>query len=154
MFPRINHQQQPTHNTCVSTSIAMVLDLPAESVIERWHVRYFEGNASLREIFNDYGIKFTSFDSCDRQSLENLPSGRLLLVVPSLNTLGNKHQIVAEWNEPEGTWSIFDPQAGTGNKYFDCIENPEDPNCVKLLGGYDMEAFISFEDLAEWKRNR
>lgn len=136
----IRHQEQPDDETCVSTVVAMILGVPVESVIQDWHDKYMNENASLRDILNSYGIQFESYDSADRHSAKE--TGYYILTVPSLNTQGGLHQILADVNADEKQWMLFDPQAGKEDKqYYTANPNPEDDLAV-TISSYLIDAFI------------
>jgi hypothetical protein len=142
------HQQQPCNKSCVCTSIAMILGLPAAQVIADWHHKYQEEDASLRDILNGYGIEFRSFDTADRGGMNTAEEGYYLVTVPSLNFVGGNHQVAVELEG--GLFSVYDPQAGKpGIKYY--VGASDDPLAVPIVGGYTLEVLITKESLAKWK---
>ena len=54
----IYHQRQPCQKSCVSTCIAMLLGVPAKVVIDKWHDKFINFEASFRDILDSYGIKY------------------------------------------------------------------------------------------------
>lgn len=148
MEPTLIHQQQPCLTSCVCTSIAMILGLPAAEVIRAWHHKYREEDASLRDILNGYGIEFKSFDTADRCGMDTAEEGYYLVTVPSLNFVGGNHQIAVEIED--GLFFPYDPQAGKeGIKYY--VGASDDPLAVPLSGGYQLDVLITKKALAKWK---
>ncbi|MNN05819.1 hypothetical protein D3C81_1185910 [compost metagenome] len=127
----------------------MLLGKPASEVINTWHIKYREQGASLGQILDSYNVHYTCFKSTDRPSLGDFPSGYILLTVPSLNTVGGIHQIIAEWNAEEGLWIIYDPQAGNeGKKYYAGISEQE--GLAYPMNSYVWDAYISYDAMRKW----
>lgn len=140
----IRLQQQPTQVSCVCTCIAMVLGIPAQVVIDKWNEKYHT-TASLRDILEDYKIPFTSYYACDKHNVDK--SGYYILGVPSLNYPGGMHQILAEYDSEEHEWCIFDPQKGSGYKYYDSILKQSEDGLAFPVRGYSIDAYINPAEL-------
>lgn len=145
-------QQQPCQISCVCTSIAIILGLPAQVVINNYHKKVWEEGYSISDILTEYGIEFFYFNSAKRNGLNDVESGYYLVAVPSLNNLGGMHQMVVELDAKEQRMAVLDPQEGTGFKYYSGEVDKDDPNSFKFGGGYTLEAGISKKSLAEWRK--
>lgn len=141
---KLNNQTQPDDKTCVCTSIAIILNVPAQVIIDRYHKKYIAADWSLRNILDDLGVEFKSFDTADRGGMDNAETGYYLVSVPSLNFVGGMHQVVAEIDNDKSLFVIHDPQAGTGKKYYVARTNG-DPNAVELSSGYTLEVLVKTE---------
>lgn len=148
----IVHQQQPCNRSCVSTSIAMILGLPAKVVIDKWDEEYHRDGVSLRTILDYYKIPFKSFDTADRNGMADCPSGYYLVTVPSLNFVGGNHQIAVALDNEKLGYIAYDPQQGTGVKYYTSETPLPDGNAVHITGGYQLDICILAEDLKEWRK--
>lgn len=143
----ITHQTQPCTVSCVSTCLAMLLDEPAEGVIEQVHAKYRTGNTSLRELMNELDIPFTSFDTCDNVALADV--GAYLVSVPSLNFQGGVHQLIIEVTEDD--YFVIDPVKGRDDRLYYGRRSETFPSENEIeLGGFHVDAFID----AEWLRGR
>ncbi|QHJ80706.1 MAG: hypothetical protein [Bacteriophage sp.] len=145
-------QQQPCNRSCVSTSIAMILGLPAKVVIDRWDEEYHRDGVSLRTILDHYKIPFKSFDTADRNGMADCPSGYYLVTVPSLNFIGGNHEIVVALDNEKCLYMAYDPQQGTGAKYYTSNAEITDGLGVHITGGYTLDVCITPEDLKEWRK--
>lgn len=144
--PSTVFQAQPCPTSCVSACVAMVLNIPVAAVMADHHDAYHNQNRSFREILNSSGASFTSFDSCDRQSLEE--SGIYLLTVPSLNIEGGNHEILVEYDDDVCRWAIYDPRrGGKGKRYYSAAPDQEDENARKL-SGFSIDAYLTAEEVA------
>lgn len=138
------HQAQPNNKTCVCTSLAMVLGVPAEQVIAAHHEAYFVERISTAELLRRVGLPFESFDSTE--DVSPTKPGYYFLGVPSLNFEGGMHQIVANafFNEEQVlVWEIYDPQMGTGAKWYTAVADESDPLQVAIGNGYVLVARVS-----------
>jgi len=140
--PTTLFQSQPCPTSCMSTCIAMLLNIPVEAVKHRHHDDYREGR-SLREILNSYGVPFESFDSAEPHSIDR--SGFWLLAVPSLNIEGGLHEVLVEFDKASSTWVIFDPRRGAEDRKFYSAAPDQDGPLARPLSGFSTDAFISIE---------
>ncbi|OKP16218.1 hypothetical protein [Serratia fonticola] len=111
----IEHQQQPTFNTCMSACIAMVVSRPVGEVVELWHEKLQSKAAGIDNALDYYGIPY--FYGHPRSAA--LWNGFIyFLTVPSLNIVGGLHEVIAilvEGQDPV----LFDPGMGRpGSKYY------------------------------------
>lgn len=150
MEPSLVLQQQPDDKTCVCTSIAIILGIPASVIISQYHERYVKDDWSIRMILSDIGIEFTSFDTADRGGMGEAKTGYYLTAVPSLNFQGGMHEVVCELDGEENLFLVHDPQAGTGKKYYVAGHNG-DELAVELSGGYTLEALITKESIETFR---
>lgn len=141
----IKHQMQPCPVSCVSTCIAMVAGIPAAEAVERFHKRYREEHLSLRNILDELGIPFTSFDSADDSCLGD--EGAYLCTAPSLNIVAGTHEIIIEVTGED--YFVIDPVMGREDrKYY--VKRGEASGLAIDLGGFTIDAFIS----AAWLKGR
>ena len=82
-------QTQPCKFSCVATSLAVLAGRPAQEFHDRFHKRYWEDRLSIGDALRELGIPFKSFDSAERNSIEE--SAIYLCGVPSLNVIGGMH---------------------------------------------------------------
>jgi len=145
---RVNFQQQPTYNTCVSTCLAMILNVDCNEVIDEFHGKYWDYYESDRVIVSSFlSKKGVEFDYC---SFEQQPDteGIYLVTVPSLNIKGGNHNIlwVVESSGEEGLFfqRILDPAAGRDDKYYytniDDLLNSE--FLATKINGYRLDLHI------------
>lgn len=154
-FYLCKQQTQPCRFSCVATSLAILTGGHAQVMHARFHARYWEGTASIGDALRELGIPFKSFDSAERNSIEN--AGIYLCGVPSLNIVGGMHQLVVEVVNDEN-WQVCDPAQGrevdgAQRKYYTAhIPDPEiEPLAVQLTGGYNIDVAISHADLENWR---
>lgn len=118
---RIDFQQQPTFNTCVSTCLAMILGVDADKVISEFHPRYYdviENKLKVTDYLKSNGVPF---ELCN---FEDSPQkdGVYLVTVPSLNIKAGTHNIlwVMESSDREGFFyqRILDPATGRKDRFY------------------------------------
>jgi hypothetical protein len=137
--------QQPTHNTCVSTCMAMILGLSPEEVIAEFHDQYYdraEDKLHVTAYLKSKGVEFTL---CNFETAPNM-EGVYMVTVPSLSTAGGNHQILwcLENAEQEGYFyqRILDPASGRkGMKYYTNLDEllTNDPLACTVRGyGCDL----------------
>lgn len=140
MMREIIHQKQPTQKSCVSTCFAMLANLPAEEVIEKYHDGYVSGQMSPIYISAELGIEAVPMSSISRA----LHFGSIYLVsAQSLNYPQVSHQIIVDCRWDDG-YRIYDPQMGNdGSKFYvpHYIETSEEetPLAVPYLGGWHAD---------------
>lgn len=145
MTALIKHQKQPCPVSCMSTAVAMVAGLPAGTVRRQMHDRYRNKGLSLRQMLEELGIPFTSFDTCDDGKLDMV--GAWLCTMPSLNVPGGTHAIVIEVTAT--TWHVLDPNRGRKGMKFYIKRGKKARNGV-ALGGFTVDAYICYS----WLRDR
>jgi hypothetical protein len=150
----LSHQQQPCNKSCVSTCLAMLLNVPAKIMIDRHHEEYRVKGVGLDTILERYG--FTPFypKVIRLNPLSGLSYDAIILVtVPSLNNLGGTHQIIAQFWVEEFKWSILDPQRGTGAKFY--THDPSEVNDVDcfLLSSWMADAVIPIQQVLNAREN-
>lgn len=135
---KITHQMQPTGNSCSSACLAMILDLPAQEIINDFHQDYFDGKtrpfnylSKVREISNIrrcYSDEWLDGDSW----------GVFLAVVPSLNLEGITHSVVFDCRD---YLIVLDPNKGKPNKKYYTFDQKEveDNDLAVMLRGYILE---------------
>ena len=116
MMRQIQHQTQPTGNTCVCTCIAMLTGKPAQEVIDKWHTRYYSSQEWLGDILEEEGVSFTYPVANEPHRLD--PGKVYLLTVASLNIEGSFHQLIVDWRSSAPV--VLDPAKGRtpGSKYY------------------------------------
>lgn len=107
---------QPTDDSCMVTCIAMVIGKPVSSVYENYHKQLFNFKGeNLSSILDKYGIPH--FVNCSAITNTMHENNLFFLCVPSLNTTGGTHQILAI--NDNGFITIFDPAMGLEDtKYY------------------------------------
>ena len=111
----LQHQQQPTFNTCMSACIAMASGQPVDEVVERWHQNFHDKTDWLDDALDYYKIPY--FYGSQRRA-ELLYGFIYFLTVPSLNIQGGLHQILVSLTAERGI-EVFDPVKGRpGAKHY------------------------------------
>ncbi|MDB2179364.1 hypothetical protein [Citrobacter farmeri] len=111
----LKHQQQPTHNSCMSACVAMISNQSVTEVVEQWHDKFHSKEAWLDDAMDHYRIPY--FYGHPKKA-ELLSGFIYFLTVPSLNIVGGQHQILAAVKEGPVV-EIFDPAKGRdGAKYY------------------------------------
>ncbi|HHT1687825.1 TPA: hypothetical protein ACTYOT_006075 [Raoultella ornithinolytica] len=111
----LQHQQQPTFNTCMSACVAMVAGQPVDEVVQRWHQSFHDRTDWLDDALDYYKIPY--FYGSQRKA-ELLYGFIYFLTVPSLNIQGGLHQILMSLTAERGI-EVFDPVMGRpGAKYY------------------------------------
>lgn len=135
---KIKQLQQPTGNTCVCTSIAMVTASDLTFVIEKFHDDYMSGKIDEFDILKQLGSYFI------RQGDHNIVKGRIYIAsVSSLNILGKTHSIVIDASGDRIV--IFDPAKGKLDKKYYVWKDPESADEIEL-GGWSLVAEIIWTD--------
>ena len=149
---KIIFQQQPTPVTCVSTCIAMLLNVDVQEVISEFHQNYFEVKENKAKVSDYLKSKGVDFNICN---FEDSPEkeGMYFVTVPSLNIKAGNHQIIwiLEAAEQEGYFyqRVLDPATGREDRFY--YTNHEDllnydPLATKVYG-YSLDFHISKEYL-------
>jgi len=104
---------QPDQKSCVSTCVAMLLGVPATGQqLVRFQGDYFDDRETASSFLRRKGMKNRALLTEDR----TMNFGRVyILSVPSLNNVGGMHAIVVDMRD---VMEIYDPQKGTGKKYY------------------------------------
>ena len=110
----LKHQTQPTVNSCVSTCLAMILDVPAEQVIKEFHDPYMAQTREIDEYLHSKNIKCRPLLSVGNTILGD----RIYIFsVPSLNMDAMFHQILGYYQGDN--FKIADPNQGReGRRYY------------------------------------
>lgn len=111
----LQHQTQPTFNTCMSACIAMVAGQPVDEVVARWHQSFHDKTDWLDDALDYYKIPY--FYGSQRRA-ELLYGFIYFLTVPSLNITGGLHEILVSLTADRGI-EVFDPVKGRpGAKHY------------------------------------
>lgn len=146
MTSLIKHQIQPCPYSCVSTALAMIVDRPAQEIIDDMHAPYRSGDLTLRQMLERLGVEYTAFYSLDCPPLSD--EGVYLCTSPSLNIEGGNHQILIEVTEE--SYFVLDPVQGREDrKYYVARGKGEGVPLAVELGGFVVDAFISREHLVK-----
>jgi hypothetical protein len=120
----ITFQQQPTPNSCVSATLAMLLDKDVNDVIAEFHDKYMDKVVEIHDYLDDNNIEYRKCFTCQAQWE---PGYIYKLCVPSLNILGGQHAILVDFRKD---FKLYDPNMGReGVKYYvhkfeeDLLEN-------------------------------
>jgi hypothetical protein len=71
----LQHQQQPTFNTCMATCVAMVAGQPVDEVVARWHQAFHDKTDWLDDALDYYKIPYF-YGSHRIQASSNVTSGK------------------------------------------------------------------------------
>lgn len=131
----IKLQQQPTWNSCASTCMAMMLDLPAQQVIDEFHEDYITHKTRPYDYLRSKGldVRYGVIDQLFEWDTV------YMVTVPSLNLLSVNHFVVMDFRDEN--WKIYDPNNGKeGKKYYTNDHNliVHDDNAYEL-GGYQID---------------
>lgn len=133
------HQRQPTQKSCVSTCLAMLAGIPAEEVVAKHHIDYYERKRSALAIMEDLGIVAVPLSALLNQ--ETYKGCLYLVAAQSINYPQTSHQIILDCRSGlEGGYRIYDPQMGNDQYHYyiphyveeTCLE----PLAVRLVGGW------------------
>lgn len=119
IYQEIQHQVQPTWNSCVSTCLAMILDSPAQDIIDEFHDDYHGDKNTIIDYLTSKGLKIKEIPR--GQNIDLTKEGLYLINVPSINIRGRTHQLVANiYKEDNGfRWQLLDPAMGReGSEYY------------------------------------
>ena len=139
---KINHQIQPTWDSCVSACIAMISDRLVEEVTEEFHELYIDQKIEVDEYLHRKGIKCRPLVSVNAEFM----LGRFyMLSVPSLNKDAHMHAILAYWDDDQ-QFRIEDPNKGKEGKryYIEPDKEPLNDNELCMVGySSDYEVWYS-----------
>lgn len=145
MTAYIKHQKQPCPVSCMSTCIAMVAGLPVGTVRRSMHDRYRNQGMTERQMLEELGIPFMSFDTAVDSRLDKV--GAYICTMPSLNIVGGQHAVVIEVTEK--TYHVLDPNRGKKGRKFYIKRGAKARNGVEI-GGFTIDAFVCYS----WLRRR
>lgn len=104
----IKHQTQPTPLSCVTTCLAMLLDVPAEQLVEEYDGQYHADPYTLPAFMESKGIGF----ECRRTEEPICWDSVYLATVPSANIPYVNHQVIIDARlDPI---KVYDPADGYG----------------------------------------
>ena len=131
---KLIHQTQPTPMGCVCTCIAMLIGEDAQSVIDRYHEKYYvKRSMDVGDILAEQAFIFRR--EMAGTVLTLYPGAVYLLTVASLNIPGGLHQILVDYRDTAGP-VVLDPAKGYGKrKYYtsDQTEADEVSNAFLLF---------------------
>ncbi|MDS7913019.1 hypothetical protein ACHQJB_15160 [Raoultella planticola] len=131
----LKHQQQPTHNSCMSACVAMISSQPVSEVVAQWHEKFHSKEAWLDDAMDHYRIPY--FYGHPKKA-ELLPGFIYFLTVPSLNIVGGLHQILAAVKEGSVV-EILDPAEGRdGAKHYVYRECQNSDECELISWSVDL----------------
>ncbi|EIC84720.1 hypothetical protein [Serratia sp. M24T3] len=125
----ITHQQQPTYNTCMCACIAMVVGLPVQEVIDKWHEHFHAGKGEWLDDALDYYGKQYFYGHPRKATITN--GFIYFLTVPSLNIEAGMHQVLCLALEGNGV-TIYDPAKGRENARYYVAGKPHSANEVQI----------------------
>jgi len=143
---KITHQTQPTWNSCTSTCLAMMINMPAQQVIDEFHDKFHARQLFEDDFLDSKGIKY----ECANRNEQIESAGIYLLTVPSLNIEGGGHSIVYHVYpaETEGSFyhDLHDPVMGRDGKKFYVTHFHTDPSPLAVkLNFYTIDLVIRHE---------
>lgn len=119
----MKHQTQPTPMSCVCTCLAMLMNQPAQDVIDAYHTAYFDDQVlDVHDILRENKFTFTHEMAGRVQTL--LPGAVYLLTVASLNIPGGLHQILVDYRE-QNMPRVLDPAKGYSNRKYYTFDTAE-----------------------------
>ena len=131
----LKHQQQPTHNSCMSACVAMISSQPVTDVVAQWHDKFHSKEAWLDDALDHYNIPY--FYGHPKKA-ELLPDFVYFLTVPSLNIVGGLHQILVAVKKGLVV-EILDPAKGReGAKYYVYGECRNSEECELISWSIDL----------------
>jgi len=111
-------QQQPTQDTCVSTSLAMLLGRPVQEVIDEFHNLYFAHKVEVHDYLEVSGFEEGKDFFCLGVKDQYAEWGNVYLgAVPSLNLERYLHYVLFDYRRV-GNPILYDPQNGNEGKRF------------------------------------
>lgn len=120
---KLVHQTQPTPMGCVCTCIAMLMGEDAQSVIDRYHEKYYvERSMDVGEILAEQAFIFRR--EMAGTVLTLYPGSVYLLTVASLNIPGSLHQILVDYRDTAGP-VVLDPAKGYGKRKYYTFDQKE-----------------------------
>lgn len=141
---QLQHQIQPTWNSCASTCVAMLLGRPVQDVVNELHDAYMADVCALPHYLHRHGVKFkpaVSDGGAPDGYVENrIEFGHLyLLTVPSLNMDATLHFILLDARDDKAV-ATLDPNMGREGKryYINWFDEPTGPEQIRLDGGYSV----------------
>lgn len=142
MIRQIQHQTQPTGNTCVCTCIAMLTGKPAQEVVDKWHDLYYSHHEPLMDILEEEGLRVECHYSAGSPRI--LPGKLYMLTVPSLNVEGSLHQVLVDWRDEAVGPVCLDPAKGLPDrKYYTLSEDEwDDVTEARLLTSWVLDFTI------------
>lgn len=101
----IKHVIQPTHNTCVSACMAMILDKDIDIIVNEFHDKYWENSIENNEFdyLDKHGVAYELCTARDQGIYEGTIN---YLSVPSLNIVGGIHAIIVD---ARNGYVVYDP---------------------------------------------
>lgn len=143
--PIIEQQTQLLWDSCVSASIAMMLGINQQLVVDEFHTQYMAHEIEESDYLESKGLKFELHYT--KTNSKDLVSDRVyLLAVPSLNIKGIVHSIVAHtFIDTDGSlkWYIYDPNYG--------YEGREVYTGSESFFSWFATLSVSVEDLLNWR---
>lgn len=113
---KLIHQTQPTPMGCVCTCIAMLMREDAQSVIDRYHEKYYvKRSMDVGDILAEQAFIFRR--EMAGTVLTLYPGAVYLLTVASLNIPGGLHQILVDYRDTAGP-VVLDPAKGYGKRKY------------------------------------
>lgn len=110
---QLNHRTQPTPDTCGCASLAMVLDMDVNILVDQIHHDYISGELWFDEVLDGMCVEYKyMFPNCNTMRL-----GKVYIAsVPSLNIPDSTHAIVIDARKE---FRILDPNKGReGVKFY------------------------------------
>lgn len=129
---KFKHQTQPTNDSCTCTCIAMLTNVPVQSVIDAYHRSYYQlGEIDTKDILDAYQIPYSQIPSGSNNCVSE--GNIYILTVPSANVPLHFHHVVLDYRIP-GNPLILDPAKGRdGKRYFTLNEEEADDFDEALL---------------------
>lgn len=134
---QITFQKQTCNKSCVSACLAMLFNVPIEQIINDFHEKYHNNDIELYEFLDNHDI---CYEVRDIKTNHFDKFGFYFVTVPSLNFQATNHQILCEISE-DG-FNLYDPQKGTGKKYYVWKDADDVEIDEVLISGYTIDIYI------------
>ena len=133
----IIHQTQPTSNSCVSATTAMILGEPVEEIIKELHIPYMADMYMLPEYLESKGLEIEVCSTYTRIDWGFVYT----LSVPSLNIKANNHSIIFDCREV-GNAKLFDPNKGKEGKLYYIAPSNSQEKIEPKENEYELASFV------------
>lgn len=128
----MKHQTQPTPHSCASTVLAMILDVPAQEVIDEFQEGYFANTLNELDYLASKGVAARAMTR-----REDLYYGRVYIATaPSLNVYTALHSLIIDTRG--GSCTVWDPNKGRRDRMH-YVWAPADWNPVFGTGEFEHE---------------
>lgn len=143
------NQTQPTGSTCMSTSIANLLEVDAFEVIKDFHDKYTKHNIKASAYLSD----FLKVERCYGE--DDIQHGYIYLIcVPAIypEIPGATHVVLAD--NRSGTLELIDPCEGRGPFYYAGEDTIKSAHAFKFKAGFTSLCRVSSANYAAYLEHK